>query len=45
MMKPPNLFFPLVDGDILVDMFERLEMGLIPKQTYAIEEKFFDEYK
>ena len=35
----------LVDGDVLVDMFERLALGLIPKQTYDIDEKFFDEYK
>lgn len=35
----------LVDGDALVDMFERLEIGLIPKQTYDIDEGFFDEYK
>ena len=34
----------LVDGDALVDMFERLELGLIPKRTYDIDEKFFDEY-
>ena len=35
----------LVDGDILVDMFERLELGLIPMRTYDIDEKFFDDYK
>jgi len=35
----------LVDGDVLVDMFERLELGLIPKRTFDIDEKFFDEYK
>jgi restriction system protein len=35
----------LVDGDVLVDMFERLELGLVPKRTYDIDEKFFDEYK
>jgi hypothetical protein len=23
----------LVDGDVLVDMFERLELGLVPKRT------------
>jgi restriction system protein len=34
----------LVDGDALIDIFERLELGLIPKQTYDIDEKFFDEY-
>jgi len=35
----------LVDGDVIVDMFERLELGLIPKRTYAVDEKFFDDYK
>jgi restriction system protein len=35
----------LVDGDVLVDMFERLELGLIPKRTYDVDEKFFDDYK
>jgi len=35
----------LVDGDVLVDMFERLELGLIPKRSFDIDEKFFDEYK
>jgi len=35
----------LVDGDVLVDMFERLELGLVPKRTYEIDEKFFDDYK
>jgi restriction system protein len=35
----------LVDGDTLVEMFERHELGLIPKRTYDVDEKFFDEYK
>lgn len=35
----------LVDGDALVDMFERLEIGLIPKQIYDIDQRFFDEYR
>lgn len=35
----------LVDGDSLVDIFERLELGLIPKRTYDIDEKFFEDYK
>lgn len=35
----------LVDGDILVDMFERLELGLIPKRDFDVDEKFFEEYK
>lgn len=35
----------LVDGDILVDMFEKLELGLIPKRDFDIDEKFFEEFK
>lgn len=35
----------LVDGEILVDMFEKLELGLIPKRDFYIDEKFFEEYK
>lgn len=35
----------LVDGDMLVEMFERHELGLTPKRTYDIDEKFFDDYK
>jgi len=35
----------LVDGDILVEMFERLELGLIPKRDFDVDEKFFEEYK
>jgi restriction system protein len=35
----------LVDGDMLVEMFERHELGLTPKRTYEIDVKFFEEYK
>ena len=35
----------LVDGDNLIDMFERLELGLIPIRSYEIDEKFFEDYK
>jgi restriction system protein len=35
----------LVDGDILIDMFEKLELGLIPKRDFDIDEKFFEEYQ
>lgn len=34
----------LVDGDALVEMFEKLEIGLIPKQTFDVDERFFDEF-
>lgn len=35
----------LVDGDTLVEMFERHELGLIPKRTFEVDEKFFEEFK
>jgi restriction system protein len=35
----------LVDGDLLVEMFERLELGLTPRKTYELDEKFFEEFK
>ena len=35
----------LVDGDTLVEMFERHELGLVPKRTYDIDEKFFEDYR
>ena len=35
----------LVDGDMLIKMFERHKLGLIPKRTYEIDIKFFEEYK
>lgn len=34
----------LVDGDKLVDMFEQLELGLVPKTAYDIDHKFFEEF-
>jgi restriction system protein len=35
----------LVDGDLLVGMFERLELGLSPRATYDVDEKFFEDFK
>jgi restriction system protein len=34
-----------VDGELLVQMFERLELGLVPRTTYDIDEKFFEDFK
>jgi restriction system protein len=34
----------LVDGDKLVEMFEKLELGLTPRTTFDIDQKFFDEF-
>jgi restriction system protein len=35
----------LVDGEQLVKMFERLELGMKPKTIYEVDEAFFDEYR
>jgi restriction system protein len=35
----------LVDGDALIDMFEQLEIGLIPKRTFDVDQHFFDEFQ
>lgn len=35
----------LVDGEKLIEMFEQLELGLIPRKTYSVDRKFFDEFK
>lgn len=35
----------LVDGEKMVDMFENIELGLIPKTIYDIDDGFFEEFK
>jgi restriction system protein len=35
----------LVDGDKLVEMFEQLQLGLVPRTDFDIDEKFFDEFR
>jgi len=35
----------LVDGDKLIEMCEQLEFGLIPKKTFTVDSKFFDDFK
>ncbi len=34
----------LVDGETLLEMFEKLELGVVPKQTFDVDEGFFDEF-
>jgi restriction system protein len=34
----------LVDGEMLVNMFEQLELGVKPVTTYEVDFKFFSEY-
>lgn len=35
----------LVDGDKLVDMFEKLELGLRPKKIFDVDDEFFEEFR
>ena len=35
----------LVDGDKLVDMFEKLELGLKPRTVFAVDDAFFEEFR
>jgi restriction system protein len=35
----------LVDSEKLLDMFEALELGLVPKKAFDIDEKFFDDFR
>ncbi|MBD3307674.1 hypothetical protein GF339_14660 [candidate division KSB3 bacterium] len=35
----------LVDGEKLVEMFEHLELGLIPRKTYDLDPAFFEDFQ
>jgi restriction system protein len=35
----------LVDGDKVVDMFEKLEIGLRPNRVFEVDDGFFDEFR
>ena len=35
----------LVDSETLLEMFEKLELGVVPKQTFDVDERFFDEFQ
>ena len=35
----------LVDGDKLVDMFEKLELGLKPRTVFEVDDVFFEEFR
>ena len=35
----------LVDGEKLIEMFEELELGLIPRKTFDLDEKYFEDYR
>lgn len=35
----------LIDGDLLINLFEELELGLKPRITYDLDSNFFDDFK
>jgi restriction system protein len=35
----------LVDGEKLIDLFEQLQLGLRPVQTFALDHEFFEDFK
>jgi restriction system protein len=35
----------LVDGEKLVDMLEKLELGLQPEKSYRVDEQFFNKFR
>lgn len=35
----------LVDGEKLIDMFEKLELGLKPRAAFEIDDSFFDDFR
>lgn len=35
----------LIDGEKLVDMLEKLELGLKPVKTFKIDDTFFDQFR
>jgi len=35
----------LVTGEKLLDMFESLELGLIPRKTFDIDQQFFEAFQ
>ena len=35
----------LVNGEALIDMFEKLELGLKPRKAFDVDDEFFDEFR
>jgi restriction system protein len=35
----------LIDGEKLIDMLEKLELGLRPVTTFVVDNSFFNEFK
>jgi restriction system protein len=44
-IEKSNIKLELIDGDKLVDMFEKVELGVIPKTIYEPDMTFFEQYR
>ena len=40
-----NIKLELIDGDKLVEMFEKVELGVKPKTIYEADMSFFEQYR
>ncbi|MDR2653381.1 MAG: Mrr restriction system protein [Prevotellaceae bacterium] len=43
-IEKANIKLELIDGDKLVEMFENIELGVIPKTIFEPDMKFFEQY-
>jgi restriction system protein len=43
--KPGRFPIELVDGERLVGLMERLQLGVKPRTVYDVDDRFFDEYR
>ena len=43
--KPGLTRIELIDGQQLVDLMQRLELGVRPRTVYDVDARFFDEYR
>lgn len=44
-IEKANIKLELVDGDKLVEMFEKVELGVVPKTIFEPDMKFFEQYR
>lgn len=44
-IEKANIKLELVDGDKLVEMFEKVELGVSPKTIFEPDMKFFEQYR
>jgi len=44
-IEKTNIKLELIDGDKLVEIFEKVELGMIPKTIYEPNMTFFEQYR